>query len=171
VVAGTEETTMDASDKPVLPVALRLREAFNVIQGMLAENGARRDAVRSLPADRQEQESQRLASDREQIVVLAKILQGLVATTMEAIRDNDYPAAVALGLREALNVAKRMLAECVKGLEMVGGLPPERRHEETQRLDRDLEFTRVLVKIVGGVADGVIEGRGRDAEEPPAVPR
>jgi hypothetical protein len=162
---------MDASDTPVLPVVFRLKEAVNVIQGMLAENGTRRDAVRSLPADRQEQENQRLARDREQIGVLGNILQGLMAATMEAIRENDYPAAVALKLREALNVAKGMLAECVKGLEMVGGLPPERRQEETQRLDRDLEFTRILVKIVDGVADGVIEGRSRDAEEPPVVPQ
>ena len=88
---------MDASDRPLLPVALKLEEAFHVIQGMVAEIRTRRDAVRSLPADRQEQENQRLARDREQI--------------------------------------------------------------------------GVLVKIVDGVADGVIEGQGGDAEEPPVVPQ
>ena len=170
VIAGTEEATSDASDTAVLPVVLKLQEAFNVIQGMLAEHCMRRDAVRSLPADRQAQENQRLARDREQIGVLGNILQSLMAATMQSIRDNRCQA-VALKLQEALNVAKGMLAECSKGLDMVSGLPPERRQEETRRLDSDLEFTRVLVKIVGGVADGVIEGRGGDAEKPPVVPQ
>lgn len=161
---------MDASDKPVLPVVLKLQEAFNVIKGMWAENCTRRDAVRTLPADRQEQENQRLARDREQIGLLGNILQDLMAATMQSIRDNHYQA-VALKLQETHNVARGILAECSKGLDVVSRLPPERRQEVTQRLDRDLEFTRVLVKIVDGVADGVREGRGGDAEGPPVVPQ
>lgn len=74
-------------------------------------------------------------------------------------------------LREASNVAGGMLVECSKSLDRLSSLPPERRPEETQRLDRDLEFTRVLVEIVRGVADGVIEGRGGDARESPTVPQ
>jgi len=158
------------SDTSVLPVVLKLQDAFNVIKGMLAENCTRRDAVRSIPADRQEQENQRLTRDREQIGVLGNILQDLMAATMQSIGDNHYQA-VALKLQEALNVAKEMVAECSKGLDTVSGFPPERRQEETQKLDRDLEFTRVLVEIVDGVADGVREGRRGDAEESPVVPQ
>ena len=55
----------------------------------------------SLPADRQEQENQRLARDREQIGVLGNILQDLMVATLQSIRDNHYQA-VALKLQEAL---------------------------------------------------------------------
>ena len=157
-----------ASDTSVLPVVLKLQDAFNVIKGMLAENCTRRDAARTLPADRQAQENQRLARDREQIGVLGNILQDLMAATGQSLRDNHYQA-IALKLREAHNVAREMLAECSQKLEKVSGLPPECRQEETQRLDRDLEFTRVLVEVVDGVADGVIEGRRGDKKQPPAV--
>ena len=102
------------SDTSVLPVVLKLQDAFNVIKGMLAENCTRRDAVRSIPADRQEQENQRLTRDREQIGVLGNILQDLMAATMQSIGDNHYQA-VALKLQEALNVAKKWWQNAARG--------------------------------------------------------
>jgi hypothetical protein len=55
-------------------------------------------------------------------------------------------------LKEAVQVANAMLAEYEKAREMLGSLPPERREEETQRLDRDFELIRALVNMTGGVS-------------------
>ena len=157
---------MDASDKPVLPVALKLREAFNVVERMVAENRSNWDAVASLPADRQEQEKQRLIREREQIGVLGNVLQGLIAATLETIKDEHYQPVLSK-LEEALHVAKRMLDECSKGPDAESGLPPERCEEGTQGIDRDLEFIGALVRIVGDVVDGIVEGGGGELNDPP----
>ena len=93
----------------------------------------------------------------------------MVASTLDSIREND-PRVLATKLREALDVAKNMLAECSAGLETAGGSLLERSQEETQRLDGDLEFTKVLVKILGSIADGAIEGCDHDAGERRNVP-
>jgi len=88
----------------------------------------------------------------------------LMAATLDTIREENYqPLALKLG--EATDVAKGMLAECRMKLDRVSGLPPERREEETQRFDKDLEFIRAIVEMLDGVADGVIEGGGGDHEE------
>jgi hypothetical protein len=104
---------MDTSDKPLLPVVFKFEEAFNVIKGMLAENSIRQDQVRNLPADVREQANQSLARDREQILLLASMLQGLAAAMIDTIRAESYEP-VALKLREANGLARTMPAECSK---------------------------------------------------------
>jgi hypothetical protein len=148
---------MDASDAPLLPVVLRLQEALNVINGMVTENRTSRDAAQSLPAHRQEQENLRLARELEQIGVLCGIVQGLIAATLQAIRDNDYQA-VALRLQEANDIAKRMSEVCRVRLDAASHLPPEGREEETRRFEGNLGFLHVLVKILDDIADGILEG-------------
>lgn len=157
---------MDEADKPVLPSVAKFKDAVDAIKGMLAENLAGRDMVASLPAERQEQESQKLARDLKQIGVLANIVQGLVLAAMEGIKDCHW-GALQVRLREALNVAKGMLAEFTKGIDMVAGLPPERQEQEAQKLHRDFEPMRALVKIVGDVIDGIGEGNSGNAAVPP----
>ena len=157
---------MDTTDEPVHPAVLKMLDAVDAIKEMLAENRARRDMVASLPAERQEQESQRLARDREQILVLGNILQGLVAAMIETMREKSYDA-IASKLREAVHIVKGMLAEYCKQTDLVAGLPPEHRQEESQKLERDFERIKALVKITGGITHEIIEGQRGAAEEPP----
>ncbi len=154
------------TDKPLLPVISKFQEALNVVQRMLTENRTRQHLVGNMAAEDQEQENRSLARDREHIGVLANILQGSLAAMLVTIREESYDA-IAASLKEALLVAKAMLAENVKAAEMLSGPPPERRREESEKHYRDFELIKALVNIVSSITDGVIEGQRPPADEPP----
>ena len=81
---------MDETDKPVHPIVFKLRDALSVYERMLTEHSAQRDMLGKLPAERQEQESQRLAKDGERLLVLDNIVGGLLAASLETIRAENY---------------------------------------------------------------------------------
>ncbi|MGA2034134.1 MAG: hypothetical protein ABSG68_17970 [Thermoguttaceae bacterium] len=153
------------TDKPLLPVVSKFQEALNVVQRMFTENRTMH-SVGNMAAEDEEHENRRLARDREHIGILADVLQGLLAAMLATIREEGYDA-IALKLKEALQVAKAMLAENVKAAEMLSGLPPERRREESEKHHRDFELIKALVNIVSSVTDGVEEGQCSPADKPP----
>ncbi len=139
---------------------LKLGEAVHLLQGMMAENSMRQEMIGNLPSDRQQRERQRLARDRDHIEILAKILQDLVASTMECVRDRDFHGeAVQAKLLEILRLGKGMLAEYRMGMDMLDGLPPECQEDESQRLTKDVELIHNIIGILHGVADAIIQSK------------
>jgi hypothetical protein len=80
------------TDKPLLPIVPKFQEAFDVVEQMFAENHTRRNAVGNMAAEDQERENRRLDREREQIGVLANILQGLLAAMLVTMREESNHA-------------------------------------------------------------------------------